>query len=171
MKKLKLPVENKDILARHKAGEEILLNGTIYTARDKVHDLATRKNKWPFALKNNGIFYTGPTPPKGEFVFGSCGPTTSSRMDPYTPGLYSQGLAVTVGKGARSRKVSRAISKYGGLYLVAYGGCGALYGARITSARLIGYPDLGPQAVYRLTVKNFPVVVGIDNRGDNLFNT
>ncbi len=171
MKKLELPVENKNILNRYKAGEEILIDGVLYTARDKVHFLSSHKNSWPFPLKNNGIFYTGPTPPKDKFVFGSCGPTTSSRMDSYTPELYKRGLAVTVGKGSRSRKVVRSIKNYGGLYLVAYGGCGALYGDKIVASRTVAYRELGPQAVFRLRVENFPVVVGIDNRGKNLFNT
>jgi fumarate hydratase subunit beta len=170
LKHLKLPVENKNILKEYNVGEEILLDGVIYTARDKVHALINSgKGRRPFELKNNAVYYSGPTPGKSGFPLGSCGPTTSSRMDEYTPDLYRMGLSVTIGKGPRDQKVVESIKKHGGLYLVAYGGCGALYGSRIEQAEIIGFKELGPQAVYRIEVNDFPVLVGIDFFGHDIY--
>ena len=170
MKRLKLPIKDKKELKGYRSGEEILIEGILYTARDKVHSLtAAGKGAWPFRLRNNGIYYCGPTPANRNFPFGSCGPTTSARMDKYTPGLYKKGLAVTVGKGPRNTGVVNSIKKNGGLYLAAYGGCGALYGSRIVSAEAAGFKELGPQAVYRIEVMDFPVIVGIDSSGRNIF--
>ncbi|MBN2406743.1 MAG: fumarate hydratase C-terminal domain-containing protein [Elusimicrobia bacterium] len=147
-----------------------MLSGIIYTARDKVHSLVSDGDgEWPFPLKDNCIFYSGPTPRSEGFPLGSCGPTTSARMDDYTPGLYRKGLAATIGKGPRSEKVREAIKHSGGLYLVAYGGCGALYGSRVTGARVIGFAGLGPQAVYKVSIEDFPVIVGIDSYGGDIF--
>ncbi|MFH1414836.1 MAG: fumarate hydratase C-terminal domain-containing protein [Elusimicrobiota bacterium] len=172
MKHLSLPVSDKNIMKRYKCKEEILVDGVIYTARDTVHHLVfSEKAEWPFPLSGSAIFYTGPTHSVPGFPLGSCGPTTSSRMDRYTPGLYGQGLAVTIGKGPRSPEVVKSIKKNTGLYLIAYGGCGALYGSRVTDARLIGFRDLGPQAVYRIEVRDFPVIVGIDTDGADIYGT
>jgi fumarate hydratase subunit beta len=170
LKSLKLPLKDRAVLKNFKAGELVFVDGVIYTARDRVHDLISKgRGKWPFELKNNAIFYCGPTPkPKGR-NFGSCGPTTSSRMDSYTPALYKKGLAATIGKGPRSPEVIESIKKYGGVYLVAYGGCGALYAETVREAEPAGFKDLGPQAVYKITVSGFPAVVGIDSRGGNVF--
>lgn len=170
LKHLKLPITDKEVLKEYKAGEEIFIEGCLYTARDKVHSLVAKNEiLWPFHIENNGIFYSGPTPKKEGFPFGSCGPTTSGRMDQYTPRLYNEGLAVTVGKGQRSREVVNSIKKNGGLYLVAYGGCGALYGSCVISVNTVWFRNLGPQAVYRIEVENFPVLVGIDAFGGNIF--
>jgi fumarate hydratase subunit beta len=171
MKHLNLPIENKEGLKEFRAGEEILVEGVLYTARDKVHTtVSMQEGIWPFDLVNNGIFYSGPTASTKDFPLGSCGPTTSARMDSYTPELYKNGLAVTIGKGPRSSEVVSSIKEYGGLYLVAYGGCGALYGSKVIEANIVGYEDLGPQAVYKLRVKNFPVIVGIDTYGKNIYS-
>jgi fumarate hydratase subunit beta len=133
LKSLKLPLKDRAVLKNFKAGELVFVDGVIYTARDRVHDLISKgRGKWPFELKNNAIFYCGPTPkPKGR-NFGS-------------------------------------IKKYGGVYLVAYGGCGALYAETVREAEPAGFKDLGPQAVYKITVSGFPAVVGIDSRGGNVF--
>jgi fumarate hydratase subunit beta len=171
MKQLNLPVKNREELRNFKAGEEILVSGTIYTARDKVHATVARGDgEWPFELLNNGIFYSGPTASTKNFPLGSCGPTTSARMDNYTPELYKKGLAVTVGKGPRNAGVIEGIKEYGGMYLVAYGGCGALYGSKVICAEIIAYEEFGPQAVYKLNVKDFPVIVGVDFYGKDIFN-
>jgi fumarate hydratase subunit beta len=170
-KRLVLPIKNKDDLKDFTAGEEINLEGILYTARDKVHALVSKGNGvWPFEIENNGIYYAGPTPKVRDFPLESCGPTTSARMDKYAPELYRRGLAVTVGKGPRGIEVVDSIKRYGGLYLVAYGGCGALYGSKIVSAQVIGYENFGPQSVYKIEIKDFPVLVGIDFFGNNIFN-
>lgn len=172
LKRLKLPVANKEDLREFNIGDEILVDGILYTARDKVHAAISRGEAiWPFDLVNNGIFYCGPTPAINNFPLGSCGPTTSARMDTYTPGLYRRGLAVTIGKGPRGREVIDSIKEYGGLYLVAYGGCGALYGSKVLKAEIAGFKELGPQAVYRLEIKGFPVIVGIDFNGRDIFSS
>ncbi len=170
MKRIELPVKSLDELKGLRAGEEVLLNGVIYTARDKVHQLAeSGKEAWPFELKNNAVYYCGPTPSADGFPMGSCGPTTSSRMDEWAAKLYSQGLAATIGKGPRSEAARSAISNAGAVYFAAFGGCGALYGSRVKKARVIAFENLGPQAVYRVEIEDFPVVVGIGPAGDNIF--
>ena len=171
MKKLRLPVEDRARLRDLKCGDEVLVCGTMYTARDKVHLMtASGRAQWPFNLKDNAIFYCGPTPAVKDFPMGSCGPTTSARMDVYTPILYKKGLAVTIGKGPRSPIVVESIKKYCGLYLIAFGGCGALYGSTVKRAEISGFSDLGPQAVYRISVEDFPVIVGCDTSGRNIFS-
>ncbi|MFW6134596.1 MAG: FumA C-terminus/TtdB family hydratase beta subunit [Elusimicrobiota bacterium] len=171
MNDLTAPISDKEELDEYRAGQEILIRGVLYTARDKVHSIISKnKQEWPFDLKNNGIFYCGPTQKSKDFPLGSCGPTTSQRMDPYTPFLYQQGLALTVGKGPRSEEVRESIKKNKGLYLVAFGGCGSLYGSKIRKAQIIGFKQLGPQAVYKIEVRDFPVIVGIDTKGDSIFD-
>ncbi len=170
MKTLNFPVNSAEDLKNFSVGDEVKIEGIIYTARDRVHDLTAKgEAEWPFNLKSNALFYCGPTPRPEGAVFGSCGPTTSGRMDIYTPALYKKGLAATIGKGPRRPEVVRAIKKYGGIYLAAYGGCGALYSSTVKSAEIIGFKELGPQAVYRLAVAEFPAVVGIDSSGGNIF--
>ena len=128
-----------------KAGEEVLLNGVIYTARDKVHQLLSSPDmEWPFSLTNNAIYYCGPTPASDKFPMGSCGPTTSSRMDQWSEELYLKGLAATIGKGPRSNEVSGAIEKAKAVYFVAFGGCGALYGKAVKKVEIIAFEELGP---------------------------
>jgi len=151
------------------AGDDILLSGTIYTARDAAHkrlvQLIEEKEPLPFELKGAVIYYCGPTPAPPGMVIGSCGPTTSSRMDPYTPRLYSLGLAATIGKGRRSAGVLSAIQKSKGYYLCALGGCGALIAGCVKSSEIVAFEDLGCEAVRKLEVEKMPLIVGIDPTG------
>jgi fumarate hydratase subunit beta len=156
-----------------KAGDEVLLSGVIYTARDQAHKkLAAairKKEKLPFDLRGAVVYYCGPTrTPRGR-VIGSCGPTTSSRMDIFTPGLLSAGLKGIIGKGKRSSEVKNALKKCGGVYFLAYAGCGALISTYVKQARVIACKELGPEAIRRLEVKDFPLIVGIDARGKSIY--
>ena len=143
----------------------VSVSGTLYTARDQAHKriaAAIRSGeKLPFDLNNAAIYYCGPTPAANGNIIGSCGPTTSGRMDAYTPLLIENGLKVMIGKGVRSVDVTQAIKKHGAVYLVAIGGAAALYQSRVKACELIAYPDLGCEAVYKLTVEDFPAVVTI----------
>jgi fumarate hydratase subunit beta len=157
-----------------KAGEEVLLDGIIYTARDRAHqELAkaiSRKKRLPFSLRNQIIYYCGPTPAKKPRVIGSCGPTTSARMDVFTLDLLKLGLKGMIGKGARSIQVKRAIKKYRAVYFLAIGGAGALLSTKVKKARVIAYKRFGPEAIYKLEVQDFPLIVGIDCRGRGIIN-
>ena len=148
-----------------RADDVVLISGTVYTARDQAHKriVAAIKNgePLPFDLKNAAIYYCGPTPALDGQIIGSCGPTTSKRMDDYTPELLKQGLKVMIGKGVRSLFVTQAIKKHCAIYLSAIGGAAALYQSTVTACELIAYPDLGCEAVYKLTVKDFPAIVKI----------
>ena len=154
------------------AGEEILLSGTVYTSRDAAHKrifTAIKENAdLPYPIENAFIYYAGPTPAKSGAV-GSCGPTTSSRMDVYAPKLYEMGLAATIGKGDRNEAVYEAIRKNGGIYLCAIGGAGALASKAIVTAEVIAYDDLGCESVKRFTIKDFPLYVAIDTAGNSIF--
>lgn len=156
-----------------KAGDEFLYSGTIYTARDQAHKRlseALKKGKsLPLDLKGAIIYYCGPTKtPKGK-VIGSCGPTTSARMDEFTPRLLSAGLLGMIGKGKRSAEVIQAIKKYNGIYFLTYAGCGALLSRYVKKATPVAYRDLGPEAIYQLEVKDFPLIVGIDAKGRSIY--
>lgn len=155
-----------------KAGDKVYLSGTIYTARDQAHkrivETINRGEEPPFNLTNAIIFYVGPSPAKPGQVIGSAGPTTSYRMDSYTPFLLEKGLKGMIGKGERSREVKESIVKNQALYFVAVGGAGALLSASIKDAKVIAYPDLGPEAVYQLEVEKFPCYVAIDCHGNSL---
>ena len=158
-----------------KAGDKIFLNGRIYTARDQAHkrllEAITKKKKLPVDLKNRIIYYCGPTKtPKGKII-GSCGPTTSSRMDGFTPLLLKNGVMGIIGKGSRSKEVIAAIKKHKAVYFLAYAGCGALLSKYVVRAKPVAYQDLGPEAIYELEVKNFPLIVGIDCRGEDIYGT
>lgn len=168
MTRLTIPFSADDV-TRLRAGDMVLLNGTMYTARDQAHkrivDSLQRGKRLPFDLKGKVLYYCGPTgTPKG-YAIGSCGPTTSSRMDPFTPPLLRLGVRAMIGKGGRSREVVEAMKKYKAVYLLAYAGCGALISGYVKSKRLVAYRDLGPEAVYELNVEDFPCFVGIDSRG------
>ena len=156
-----------------RVGEEILLSGTLYTARDAAHKrilAAIREGKpLPFPLKNAVIYYAGPTPPTNGLPAGSFGPTTSSRMDPYLPLLTEMGLAATVGKGDRSDEVYCALSKSNAIYLAAVGGAGALYARCVKSISVIAFDDLGCESVKQLEIEDFPVYVAIDANGNSIF--
>ncbi|MCX5726625.1 MAG: Fe-S-containing hydro-lyase [Candidatus Saganbacteria bacterium] len=171
-KKVSPPLTDKDIRSL-RAGDKVLISGTIYTARDAAHqrlaDAIKSKNPLPFNLSGQIIYYTGPAPaPKGKAI-GSAGPTTSGRMDSFTPQLLSRGLKATIGKGNRSKEVKAALKKYKAVYFVATGGAGALLSKTIKSAKVIAYPELGPEAIYKLEVVNFPAIVANDSYGKDLF--
>ena len=155
------------------AGEEIRLSGVVYTARDAAHKrifAALDAGKpLPFPLESSATYYAGPTPSKGGLAVGSCGPTTSSRMDIYLPRLSDLGLKLTIGKGDRSPAVYDALVKNGAAYLVALGGGGALAAERIVSADVIAYDDLGCESVKRFVFSEMPLWVGIDSLGNSIF--
>lgn len=172
------PVEKRlttaDLLsAGLKAGHRVLLSGTVYTARDAAHkrfmELLDNGEPLPFSIEGAVIFYAGPTPARSGHPVGSCGPTTSSRMDPYTPRLLDLGLAAIIGKGDRSPAVYDALRRNGSLYLCAVGGAGALLAQCITNAEEIAFPDLGCESVKRFTIKDMPLFVGIDSDGGTVF--
>jgi fumarate hydratase subunit beta len=160
-------------VAQLKAGDSVLISGTIYTGRDAAHkkmvEALAQGGELPFDIKDQIIYFVGPTPPKPGQVIGSAGPTTSGRMDAYSPKLLELGLSGMIGKGIRSLDVIEAMNKYGAVYFGAIGGSGALLAKRIVSAEVIAYPELGPEAVRKLEVKDFPVMVIIDKDGNNLY--
>lgn len=158
-----------------KAGDYVYITGTIYTARDAAHkrmyEGLERKETLPIELENNIIYYMGPSPAREGQIIGSAGPTTSSRMDKYTPELIRLGLKGMIGKGKRSEQVKEAIIKNKAVYFAAIGGAGALLSKCIISSKVIAYEDLGTEAIRKLEVKNFPVIVVIDTEGNNLYET
>ena len=156
-----------------KAGDYVYLTGTIYTARDAAHkrmyEALERGEKLPFDVKNNTIYYMGPSPAREGRPIGSAGPTTASRMDKYAPSLLDLGLIGMIGKGKRTPAVHEAIVRDKAVYFAAVGGAGALLSKCITSSEVIAYDDLGTEAVRKLTVKDFPVIVVIDSDGRDLY--
>ena len=174
MKKLYLSVSDlKNAKENLKVGDRVFLSGTVYTARDAAHkrifELIDDGKALPFPIIDSVIYYAGPTPTPNGKAIGSCGPTTSARMDPYTPSLYEKGLLATVGKGERNQAVIDAIKKHKTVYFCALGGAGALASACITSAEVIAFQDLGCESVKRLTFHDFPLTVAIDTNGDSIF--
>lgn len=165
--------ELKEKATMLKAGDRVLLSGTVYTSRDAAHKriFAALKNgeKLPYDLNGAAIYYAGPTPAPESLVIGSCGPTTSGRMDPYAPTLLDAGLTAMIGKGERSDEVCEAICRNKGVYLCAIGGAGALASKCIKSCEVIAYEDLGCESVKKLEFDNFPLIVAIDCSGGNLF--
>lgn len=172
MKVLHTPLSREDARAL-RCGESCLITGTIYTARDAAHkrlcELAAKGEPLPFDIEGAIIYFVGPTPAKPGQVIGSAGPTTSYRMDAYSPTLIALGQTGMIGKGKRGEAVVEAMRRYGAVYLGAIGGLGALLGKCVKKAEVIAYPDLGAEAVRRLEVENFPVVVVIDSEGNNLY--
>lgn len=172
MKVLHTPLSRNDARAL-RCGESCLITGTIYTARDAAHkrlcELAAKGEPLPFDIEGAIIYFVGPTPAKPGQVIGSAGPTTSYRMDAYSPALIALGQTGMIGKGKRGEAVVDAMRRYGAVYLGAIGGLGALLGKCVKKAEVIAYPDLGAEAVRRLEVENFPVVVVIDSEGNNLY--
>ncbi len=165
--------ELKEKATMLKAGDRVLLSGTVYTSRDAAHKriFAALKNgeKLPYDLNGAAIYYAGPTPAPESLAIGSCGPTTSGRMDPYAPTLLDAGLTAMIGKGERSDEVCEAICRNKGVYLCAIGGAGALASKCIKSCEVIAYEDLGCESVKKLEFDNFPLIVAIDCSGGNLF--
>lgn len=160
-------------LRKLKAGDSVLLSGTVYTARDAAHkricECLDRGEKPPFDLNGSAVYYVGPTPEHDGCCIGSAGPTTSGRMDDYSPRLLDAGLKIMIGKGNRSKDVVRSMVQNGAVYLAAIGGAGALMAASIEEAELVCWEDLGCEAVRRLKVKDMPLTVAIDSEGKDLY--
>ena len=158
-----------------KAGDYIYIDGIIYTARDAAHkrmiETLDEGKELPVEIKDTVIYYMGPSPAREGRVIGSAGPTTSSRMDKYTPRLLDMGLGAMIGKGKRSQAVIDAVIRNGSVYFAAIGGAGALLSQRILNSEVIAYDDLGAEAIRKLEIKDFPVVVVIDSEGNNLYET
>lgn len=189
MKKIELPPLTDKIIKSLRAGQQVLISGIIYTARDQAHkrlaSLLKKGKKLPFNLKGQIIYYCGPTPAPKEKVIGastslstdgeqsrtigSCGPTTSARMDEFTPLLLKAGLKGMIGKGRRSQAVREAIKRYRAVYFLTYAGCGALLSTFVKRCEPIAYPDLWAEAIYKLEVENFPLIVGIDACGNDIY--
>lgn len=171
---INVPLSNEDARSL-RAGDYVYLTGTIYTARDAAHkrmyEALEKGNALPVDMKNNVIYYMGPSPARDGRAIGSAGPTTASRMDKYAPALLDLGLKGMIGKGKRSQEVREAIVRNGAVYFAAVGGAGALLSRSITSSEVIAYDDLGTEAIRKLTVKDFPVIVVIDSEGNNLYET
>ncbi len=157
-----------------RAGDMVLLSGEIYTARDAAHQrmiqTLERGEQLPFDIKDKIIYYAGPTPPKPGEVIGSCGPTSSYRMDQYAPTLLDLGQLAMIGKGKRKPEVIKAMKRNGGVYFAAIGGAGALISKSITAAEIVCYEDLGTEAIRKLTVKDLSLTVVIDRNGNNLYD-
>lgn len=163
----------KKAIPQIKAGDEVYLSGTVYTARDaahkKIRSLIEKGEETPFLLDGACIYYAGPTPERPGSIIGSCGPTTSSRMDVHTPLLMDNGLLAMIGKGPRSKEVIESIIKHSGIYFCAIGGAGALCAKSVKKYDVIAFPELGCESVKRLEIQDFPVICGIDCRGKSVF--
>ena len=167
-KYVSLPL-NEENISELKSGDYVYLNGVIYSARDAAHK--RMQEGIPFDIENQTIYYLGPSPAREGNVIGSAGPTTSSRMDKYTPRLLDLGLKGMIGKGKRSKEVIDSIVKNKAVYFAAVGGAGALLSKCIKSSEIIAYDDLGTEANRKMTVENFPVIVVVDSYGNNLYET
>ena len=165
----------KEKVCELKAGDSCLISGVIYTARDAAHkrlcELIAENKPLPLDVKDSIVYFVGPTPAKSGEVIGSAGPTTSYRMDAYSPDLIKLGQTGMIGKGKRGPEVIEAMKKYGAVYFGAIGGCGALLSKCIKKAEVIAYDDLGAEAIRKLEVMDFPVIVVIDSEGNNLYET
>lgn len=172
-KRIQTPL-TKEIAGTLCAGDYVYLTGTIYSARDAAHkrliESLEKGEELPLPLENEIIYYLGPTPPRPGKVIGSAGPTTASRMDKYAPKLLDLGQTGMIGKGRRSEEVIASMKKNSAVYFAAVGGAGALLSRCIKKAEIIAYEDLGAEAIYKLTVKDFPVIVVIDSSGNNLYH-
>ncbi len=164
---------DKTIRQALKAGEEVLYTGLLYTARDQAHKILQDKiekgQKLPFELRDAIIYYVGPTPSREKNKLGSAGPTTSSRMDAFTPCLLAKGLAAMVGKGSRSQTVINAIKKNKAVYFVTIAGAGAYLSKRIKESKTIAFKELGTEAIRKIEVKDFPLIVAVDSRGKSIY--
>lgn len=173
-KHIKAPLTDEDAKSL-RAGDYVYITGTIYTARDAAHlrmyEALDRDEPLPIEMAHNIIYYMGPSPAREGRPIGSAGPTTASRMDKYAPRLLDLGLKGMIGKGKRSEAVKEAIVRNEAVYLVAVGGAGALLSKSITASEVVAYDDLGTEAIRRLEVENFPVIVVIDAAGNNLYET
>ena len=171
--KLTAPLKKEDV-KQLRTGQNILLSGIIYTARDAAHkkldELIKNGESLPIELEGNVIYYCGPCPAKDGDPIGSAGPTTSGRMDRYTPELLDRGLCAMIGKGRRDRSVIASIKKNGAVYFGAIGGAGALIASRVISSETVAFPELGTEAIRKLTVEDFPLTVLIDANGNDLYD-
>ena len=172
IKEYKLPLTKAQV-KELKVGQQIYLSGVIYTARDSAHkrlvNSISKGEELPFCVEGNIIYYVGPTQKRPGHIIGSAGPTTASRMDSYTPTLYELGLIATIGKGKRSRAVKKSIVDNKSIYFITIGGAGAYLSRCIKQAEVISYDDLGAEAIYRLEVEKFPVIVAIDSFGNDIY--
>ena len=170
-REIQLPMSTETIYSLN-VGDKILLSGTIYAARDAAHkrfiEALDRGDKLPIDLSSAVIYYMGPSPTRQGDIIGSCGPTTSARMDKYTPQLIAEGLRVMMGKGDRSPAVVEDIKKHGAVYLITIGGAGALLSLKVNKCEPVAYPDLGAEAVLKLEVEHFPAVVAVDSKGNDI---
>ena len=171
---VKVPLSREEA-RKLKSGDSCLLSGVIYTARDAAHkrlcELIEQGKALPFDIKDSVIYFVGPSPARPGEVIGSAGPTTSYRMDAYSPMLIKQGQTGMIGKGKRGPEVVKAMREHGAVYFGAIGGCGALLSNCIKKSEIVAYEDLGAEAIRRLEVENFPVIVIIDSEGNNLYET
>jgi fumarate hydratase subunit beta len=172
VKKLRPPL-SEEVVRWLEAGDEVEISGTIYTARDMAHkrmvEAIERGEKLPFELEGAVIYFVGPTPARPGRVIGAAGPTTSSRMDGFSPKLIERGLRAMIGKGYRNEAVREALKRYGAVHLAAVGGAGALLSRHISSAETIAYEDLGTEAIRRLEVVDFPAIVAYDANGETVY--
>lgn len=172
MKRLKAPLLEHEVQSL-RAGDEVLIDGVMYAARDAAHkrlvEAINAGQALPLKMEGQIIYYTGPCPAPPGKVIGSAGPTTSGRMDVYTPTLLARGLRAMVGKGDRNQEVVEAMQRYGAVYLAAVGGAGVYLAQHIVSAETVAYPELGPEALLKLGVRSFPCIVAIDAQGDNIY--
>lgn len=172
IKKLQPPLTDS-VVRSLKVGDEVLISGVIYTARDMAHrrlcETINAGQKLPFELEGAIIYFVGPTPTRPGRIIGSAGPTTSSRMDTFSPALLARGLKAMIGKGYRSNEVRDALKKYGAVHLSTIGGAGALLSKHIISAEVIAYEDLGTEAIRKLQVVDFPAVVAYDSHGSTIY--
>ena len=170
--RLKTPLRNEEV-EKLKSGDRVLISGVVYTGRDAAHkrliDLLKAGKDLPFDIRGQIIYYVGPAPAKPGQVLGSAGPTTSYRMDAYSPALIEKGLKGMIGKGMRSEAVKEAMKKYKAVYFAATGGAGALLAKRVKKVEIVAYEDLGPEAIRRLEVEDLPVIVVNDVRGNDLY--
>jgi len=171
---LSAPISREKV-RKLRSGDSCLISGVIYTGRDAAHkrlcELVAEGKELPFDVKDAIIYFVGPSPAKPGQVIGSAGPTTSYRMDAYSPILIEQGLTGMIGKGKRNEQVVNAMKQYGAVYFGAIGGCGALLSKCIKKAEIVAYEDLGTEAIRRLEVEDLPVIVIIDSEGNNLYDT
>ena len=173
-RQIQIPLDPREIELLQ-SGDYVKLTGTIYTARDAAHkrmaEVLERGEELPIDMEGTIIYYMGPSPAREGRPIGSAGPTTASRMDKYAPKLLDLGMAGMIGKGKRTSEVREAIVRNGGIYFAAVGGAGALLSKRILSSEIVAYEDLGIEAIRKLEVKDFPVIVVNDSRGNNLYET
>lgn len=165
----------RDYVGILKAGDTVSLSGTVYTSRDAAHKKIMAAladgSELPYDLQDSVVYYAGPTPAKPGQVIGSCGPTTSGRMDPFSPTMIEHGQVCMIGKGVRSKEVHDAMKKHGCVYMIAIGGAGAVIAASVKEMEVVAYEELGCESVKRLTVENFPAIVSMDAAGGSLYET